>query len=216
MRSVNSGFDLPPKVWIMKLSNATCCSFSNAMPVTIAAYKKQAAKSIMLLLLPIIIPFIFPSCQYDPHAHLLTTTEPEAKDIIGTYVLDRYDLPSVSKIKHMPMRLELYADSTFRATNIPPWDLDSPDDSFFSDLLSGTGRWEKASLGMVDPGSKTIWGIYLRSKDRHFHPAGFTSDKPPYGLIFTLGDPDGGNAVILRKDTSHYDLREKMKYYPRR
>lgn len=155
------------------------------------------------------------SCQYDPHAHLLTTTEPEARDIVGTYVLDRYDLPAASKIKHMPVRLELHADSTFTATNIPPDNPEAPDGSFFSDLLSGTGRWEKAPLGIVDPGSKTIWGVYLRSKEHAFHYAEFTGSQPPYGLIFTLGDPDGGNAVLLRKDTSHDDPHEKMKHYPR-
>lgn len=177
---------------------------------------KKQIPSFKRLILAISVSFAFLSCQYDPHGHLYTTTEPAAKDIIGTYMLERYDLPSVTTIKHTPVRLELHADSTFTATNIPPWELEIPDDGFFSSLLSGTGRWEISTLGMVDPGAKPIWGIYLRSKEHDFHPADFTGEGPPYGLIFILGDPDSGNAVILRKDTTSNDSREKMKHYRRR
>jgi hypothetical protein len=57
----------------------------------------------------------------------------------------------------------------------------------------------KSVMGRLDPGSKKIWGVYLRIKESQFHAANFTGDKPPYGLIFTLGDPDIGNAIILKK-----------------
>jgi hypothetical protein len=30
--------------------------------------------------------------------------------------------------------------------------------------------------------------------------AGFTGQEPPYGLIFTIGDPDRGRVMILRAD----------------
>jgi hypothetical protein len=138
-------------------------------------------------------------CQYDPHADLYTTTEPKTQDIIGSYVLDRYDLPQDISITHRDVEVELHADGTFTATNVPPWKMEGPDKTFSASLLSGTGKWEKDTLGTVDPGSKRIWGVYLRTPGDRFHPAYFTGDKPPYGLIFTLGDPDSGNAVILKR-----------------
>jgi len=147
----------------------------------------------------IAVLLVFAGCQYDPHGHLLTTIEPDSEDIVGTYVLDRCDLPNGVAIKKIGIKVELRADGTFTATNIPPWTLGQPGADFFSELVSGEGKWEKAVMGTLDPGSKKIWGIYLRANNNNFHPAQFTGDKAPYGMIFTLGDPDAGNAVILKK-----------------
>jgi len=140
------------------------------------------------------------ACQYDPHAGLYTTTEPRDADIIGTYVLDRFDLPEEITIEHHDVEVELHSDGTFSAKNVPPWELTTPTkETFFGGLLSGTGRWEKAPIGTLDPGGRQMWGIYLRAPGNEFHPANFTGAKPPYGLIFTLGDPDSGDAVILKR-----------------
>ncbi|MGN6492868.1 MAG: hypothetical protein ACTHLE_12790 [Agriterribacter sp.] len=139
------------------------------------------------------------SCQYDPHAHLYTTSQPQKEDIPGVYILDSYDFANNIPIEHHNVKLTLFPDGTFEATNIPPWNSPGVDTNFFSTLVSGRGKWEVSSLGTLDPGSKTIWGIYLRDSENSFHPANFSGDKPPYGLIFTLGDPDIGDAVILRK-----------------
>lgn len=138
-------------------------------------------------------------CQYDPHANLLTTIEPSAEDIIGTYVLDRYDLPESISFRDVDIEVELHNDGTFTAINVPSWKVGEPDKDFTSTLQSGQGKWEKSILGTLDPGSKHIWGIYLRNEDNQFLPADFTGDQPPYGLIFTIGDPDSGNAIILKK-----------------
>jgi hypothetical protein len=139
------------------------------------------------------------SCQYDPHANLLTTSEPREEDVVGTYVLDRYDLPDSLTPKKPDTRVELRADGTFTAINVPPWKLGDPDVAFVSSFHSGEGKWDKSIMGTLDPGSKKIWGIYLRTGDSQFHPADFTGDKPPYGLIFTFGDPDSGNAILLKR-----------------
>jgi hypothetical protein len=85
------------------------------------------------------------------------------------------------------------------AINLPPWDFGEPDDTFLSAFQSGEGKWEKSEMGTLDPGSRKIWGVYLRMNDSQFHPANLTGDEPPYGLIFTLGDPDSGNAIILKR-----------------
>lgn len=143
------------------------------------------------------------SCQYDPHAHLYTTSPPEEGSIPGVYTLARYDLAANIPIEHHNVKLTLFPDGKFTATNIPPWTLSGPDSNFFSTLLSGHGKWELGTLGTLDPGAKKIWGIYLRDEEDRFHPANLSGDKAPYGLIFTLGDPDMGDAVILRKQTDN-------------
>ncbi|MEW6305009.1 MAG: hypothetical protein AB1705_16155 [Verrucomicrobiota bacterium] len=150
-------------------------------------------------LLLIVGSLLLAGCQYDPHAHLYTTGEPKTEDVVGTYTLERWHLPPEVGNARPDVTVELRVDGTFAATNVPHWELEMPGTNFFASLLSGTGTWEKATLGTLDPGSKRIWGVHLRSPDHRFHPANFSGDKPPYGLIFTLGDPDSGHAVILKR-----------------
>ena len=153
----------------------------------------------MRTLLLILTSLTLAGCQYDPHASLYTTTEPKAEDVVGTYVLDSFHLPPEVGNTRPDVVVELRADGTFLASNVPPWEVSWPGTNFFASFLSGSGKWEKGTLGTLDPGHKSIWGVYLRTTDNRFHPADFTGDKPPYGLIFTLGDPDSGHAVILRR-----------------
>jgi hypothetical protein len=138
-------------------------------------------------------------CQYDPHGNLYTTSEPKVEDLVGTYVLDRFDLPMDTSKINCEVIVELNPDGTFTAKNVPPWGMDEVKTNFFNSLCSGTGKWEKHTSGTLDPGNKSIWGVYLRTPDNSLHPADCTGDKPPYGLIFTLGDPDSGYAVLLKK-----------------
>ncbi|MFN0198761.1 MAG: hypothetical protein ACKVT0_18595 [Planctomycetaceae bacterium] len=151
-------------------------------------------RNILLVLAAVILA----GCQYDPHGHLYTTSEPKDADIVGTYVLDRFELPADISIAHRDIEVELHVDGTFTATNVPPRNIET-DKAFFASLLSGTGTWEKDAIGTLDPGSKSMWGVYLQTPDDRFHSANFTGDQPPYGLIFTLGDPDSGDAVILKR-----------------
>ena len=138
-------------------------------------------------------------CQYDPHANFYTTNEPKAEEVVGTYVLDAFHLPPEVGSSRPAVVVELHADGTFAATNVPPWELGTPGTNFFTSLLTATGKWERDALATLDAGQKHIWGVQLRTPDSKIHPAYFTGNKPPYGLIFTLGDPDSGHAVILRK-----------------
>lgn len=153
----------------------------------------------MRTILIFVVSLALVGCQYDPHANLYTTSEPKAEDIVGTYVLDAFHLPPEVGSSRPDVRIELYADGTFTATNVPPLEFSTPGTNFFASLLTAAGKWEKDTLGTLDPGQKRIWGIYLRTSDSKIHPANFTGDKPPYGLIFTLGDPDSGHAVLLRR-----------------
>ncbi len=119
--------------------------------------------------------------------------------LVGTYVLEAFHLPRQVGSARPLVVVELHADGTFLASNVPPDEERGPGTNFFATLLSGAGRWEKGTVGTLDPGLKMIWGIYLRTTDNRFSPASFTGAKPPYGLIFTLGDPDSGHAVILKR-----------------
>ncbi|MCA9048803.1 MAG: hypothetical protein KDA89_08755 [Planctomycetaceae bacterium] len=133
-------------------------------------------------------------CQYDPYHRLYTAREPNDGDIAGMYILDHYCLPQGIRIEHRDIVVDLHSDGTFTAANIPPRQTDIPDTSFFSSLVTGTGRWETSTIG-----SDTIWGVCLRSPDTSLSTARLTGTKAPYGLIFTLGDPDCGYAVILKR-----------------
>src|SRR5687767_2482739 len=92
-------------------------------------------------------------CQYDPHAHRLTTSEPSPTDIVGVYTLDQYYLPNEMSIQNKDIKVELNSDGTFTATNIPPWKFTEPDSNFLTELSSGEGKWEISEMGILDPGS---------------------------------------------------------------
>jgi hypothetical protein len=143
-------------------------------------------------------------CQYDPHAHLYTTDKPEATNVVGSYVLTSQSLTSggLATLRGKTCSIELRADGTFIATNVPPWRDGFPPTNFFDTLISGSGTWRIDSVGSVDDGRKplkTHWGVYLDSPTAKFDAVGLRGAKPPYGLIYTLGDPDSGEALILEQ-----------------
>lgn len=151
------------------------------------------------LLALVVATSAFAGCQYDPHAHLLTTTEPAREDVVGVYVVDRFELPPELTGKSAEVVVEFRSDGTFLATNVPPRELDTPKPDFFESLLHGTGNWEIDKMGTLDPGARPIWGVYLRDPAGKMLPARFTGQKAPYGMIFQLGDPDSGYAILMKK-----------------
>jgi hypothetical protein len=52
----------------------------------------------------------------------------------------------------------------------------------------------------VDSGweSKTVWGVYLDSPSE-LGPAHIAGRTAPYGLIFSVGDPDSGEVLVLKR-----------------
>jgi len=144
------------------------------------------------------------TCQYDPHAHLYTTGKPAPSEVIGVYRLASETLlnSDLSDLGSRSCFVRLNADGTFEAVNVPPWDLNSPEPRFFERLLSGSGTWRIDSVGAVDNGwsSKTVWGVYLDSPTVKLAPAHLAGRSSPYDLIFSLGDPDAGEALILRRE----------------
>jgi hypothetical protein len=145
-------------------------------------------------------------CQYDPFADRMTTTSeaPPPSSVTGRYVLTEQTAVKgdLAAFDGHPCVVELRPDGTFAATNVPPWEMGGPGPSFMTTLCSGTGKWRIGSVGGVDSGSghaKTHWGVYLDSEATKLEPAGLTGQKPPFGLMFTLGDPDSGEVMILER-----------------
>jgi hypothetical protein len=98
--------------------------------------------------------------------------------------------------------VQLAADGTFTATNVPPFVFAAPPISSLTALVSGSGTWQLGGVGGVDNGwgkHKTHWGVHLKSQGARLESLGFSGDKPPYGLIFTIGDPDSGTVMILER-----------------
>ena len=98
--------------------------------------------------------------------------------------------------------IELRDDGTFTATNVPPWGGDPPDEKFFSTLVSGSGTWQFDVIGSISNGDlppKKHWGIEFKSQTSKIMPAGLTGSAPPFGLMFTLGDPDSGRVMIFER-----------------
>jgi hypothetical protein len=143
-------------------------------------------------------------CQYDPHARLYTTEKPQAEDVVGVYTLARQTVTrdGLAVLRGQPCNVDLRPGGEFTATNVPPWLFGSPGTNFFSTLLTGSGKWRIDRVGSIDNGGgsvQTQWGVYLDSPAAKFSPVGLTGQKAPYGLIFTLGDPDSGEAMILER-----------------
>lgn len=156
----------------------------------------------MRTLLCLVAIALLQGCQYDPYAHTFTTEKPQTNAVVGRYVLKDQTVVGggLSAMQGRPCVVELAADGTFVATNVPPFVFGAPPMTSLSSLVSGRGTWQLDSVGGVDNGAgkiKTHWGAHLDSQSPQIQSPGFTGDKPPYGLIFTIGDPDSGTVMIL-------------------
>jgi hypothetical protein len=153
-------------------------------------------------LLPLVL--VPAACQFDPHAHLYTTVKPRPADVHGIYRLTAQTVTpdGLSALRGKSCDIELHEDGTFLARHVPPASVDGLTPGFFSRLVSAEGRWHIDRIGSIGDGSgssKTRWGIRLDSRSTAIWPAGLTGGKPPYGLIFTIGDPDSGHAMVLER-----------------
>lgn len=155
----------------------------------------------ILLIFPLLI--ILVGCQYDPNAHLYTTDIPEFTNVVGSYVLTSQTITrgGLEVLDGKICSIQFRADGTFIASNVPPRQEGFPAENFFDTLISGSGTWRIASVGSVKRGPKllTCWGVDLDSPNAKFESVGLSGAKPPYGLIYTLGDPDSGEALILKR-----------------
>jgi len=144
-------------------------------------------------------------CQYNPYAHTFTTDKPRTEDVVGRYVLEWQTVVTgkTSTMQGKACEVVLAADGTYSATNVPPFRFEGPGATLPNALVSGSGTWRIETVGTVDTGfgePKEYWGVRLGSLDNPLTFAAFTGRKPPYGMIFTIGDPDTGTVMRLRKN----------------
>ena len=164
-------------------------------------------RSAIARLLPCLAVFLASvGCQYDPYADRFVTHKPRPEDVVGRYRLKEQTInrEGLQALRGKRSSIELFADSRFIASNIPPGSFGPiPDENFFSSLASGSGTWRidvVANVASGFAGTKTVWGVRLNSPGFEFDSAELTGARPPYGLIFTVGDPDSGQVMIFERE----------------
>jgi hypothetical protein len=143
-------------------------------------------------------------CQYDPYAHTYTTEEPKASHLVGSYNLTEQTVTpgGLAALKGRPCRIELHEDGTFAATGLPRSTFTVATPHFFNRLSDAEGTWRIDRIGAVDDRIgplKDYWGVRLDTDPARILTIGLMGDGPPYGLIITIGDPDGGDVLIFQK-----------------
>lgn len=172
---------------------------------------KKTRTGSMLILLALLLAVA--GCQQDSVDESLTLAEPDELDLIGAYEIDKIRLPAELAGLKLDTKLELKADGSFNARNIPPSSSGKllPTANFPQTLISVTGIWNKRKNGHHDPSQPAIWGIHLA--DRPYTAANInvprnewlsvrcTGQTPPYGILFQLGDPNHGYSIHLKRTT---------------
>jgi len=147
-------------------------------------------------------------CQYNPYANRFTTVKPLERDLPGIYIVcDQTVIPQVLRFPRGERgRIELRPDGTFVARNFPVWEEPAVGSYRLKHLEKRTGRWRLDTYGTVDNGGgdvKRSWGIRFKHGPDAYGDSWMltlTSDRPPNGLIDTIGDPDSGQVVILERE----------------
>jgi hypothetical protein len=130
-----------------------------------------------------------------------TTKKPDAAEVVGRYTLTSQTVSTggLSVLQGRTCSIELRRNGTFSATNAPPDVLGSPGMDFFSTLLTVSGTWRIDVVAHGASCETTFWGICFDSAPANVHPACLIGRESPFGLVFTLGDPDNGQSMILRR-----------------
>ena len=143
------------------------------------------------------------SCQYDPFAHEFTEVKPKASDLVGTYVLDSESIDMLHRVYRVPppgSRFTLRSDGTFTIQNIPSCWRDAAQCTRQTETADG--RWE------IRKDQQQWWAVQLScsnisgNKIEYGIPAMIRGDHPPLLLHFTVGDPDTGEGLAFRKEST--------------
>lgn len=176
-------------------------------------------KSKLIVLIVFILVIILFKCQHDPYAHRYLTEEPNQEDVVGVYQLVEQTVMEgdLGFLEGDQSTIELYEDSTYQVVNFPDW-MNTDEQDSVPELVTTSGTWYIDKVGSIYHGnddSEDAWGIRFSE----ISSAHLTNDQPPYGLIFTYGDPDAGEVMIYelkienRKNqelvTKVHDLHDK-------
>ncbi len=159
------------------------------------------------------IVLLISGCPSDPNADFYTTVEPKPADVAGRYVLTNQSVQSggLERLPGKASSIELHEDGTFTAVNLPPSGSDADDEQFFNKLVSDSGTWKVTSVGSIANGGqppKTHWGVGFTCETAEIMPGGLTGSGPPYGLLFTIGDPDRAKSMCFEREKQQEDANE--------
>lgn len=147
------------------------------------------------LLLAGVLVLVASSCGYDPHTAVVVIEEPKPEDVDGVDGIDEETIAwsTLDANRVRLCRVELRSDGTFVARNIPVSHFASTSPGELGDR---TGTW---SIGIASGNEhETDWGVHLETHG-HRIAANLADDRPPHRLVFSLGDPDAGDAIFLQR-----------------
>lgn len=142
------------------------------------------------------------SC-YSPYADESLTIEPTNEDVIGSYEFDFQTVDnSLDKEELKKGQLIINSNKTFEIVELPAFETIKPMTYKFGKQISLTGSWTIGTIGTIDFGSgglKKHWGLILDSAPDELKYAGLMGKEKPTGVMFTFGDPDSGEVIMLKK-----------------
>lgn len=122
-------------------------------------------------------------------------------ELVGTYKFEEQTaVTTTSSTQFQNATITLYADSTFQASNMP--DFNRSMEFKLHEFVTAKGKWNIDTNGSVANGTgspDSIWGMDLTGMPESLSHIEFMGNKPPYKLIVTYGDPDGGAVLILHR-----------------
>ncbi len=147
--------------------------------------RRSAIMRIMLL-----SALVAPLHACDPYAPEFTTVQPQASNVVG-----RYRLGSA-------VTLDLAANGTFAATNVPPSVVPAGSDTL-SCLVTGSGTWRlEQNPEWSTRGVGARWLIALDSTGATIKSPALLGN-PPYALLFISEDsPRRQTLITLKKEKS--------------
>lgn len=147
----------------------------------------------------LLLTLLFTGCQYAPYAEDATTAEPHLNDVVGRYKFESETVVGELK-RHLTSQssLTINPDGTFKAIQLPNFIGSS--NFVYKGNISVRGNWKMQTVGRVKKwdGTKSVWGLQLNRLPENLRSMSFIGS-PPYKLIITYGDPDGGAVMLFAK-----------------
>jgi hypothetical protein len=133
--------------------------------------------------------------DWDSYAQSLTTTKPNQKEIVGSYLLTQQTINTngMAILQNRQCQLDLQPDGSFEITNYPIWT-----NGQFASFISTIGHWHCDTVGFVYSNQR-VWGVRFSDADSRLDALSFTGKTAPYGLLMTYGDPDENAVMIFEK-----------------
>jgi len=139
---------------------------------------------------------------YSPYADESLIVKPKKEDVVGNYVFGFQTVDnSLDKEQLRKGRLEIKGDGTFNIVKLPALEIVKPRTYKWA-ITSLSGTWTIETIGTIDFGAgglKQHWGLILDSAPDELKYAGLMGKEKPIGIMFTFGDPDSGEVVMLEK-----------------